>query len=302
MANALDLIAIHDSSMKLHHQFVTVNQYRLHVVTAGPRDGQPVFLLHGFPEFWYGWHNQIAFLAEKGFRVIVPDQRGYNLSDKPKQVAAYHLDHLVDDVIALIDHFGFAKVFLAGHDWGAVVGWWLATKFPGRLYKLAILNVPYPSVAGKLIMNGDWRQLVKSWYVFFFQLPLIPELLMRALNRRSVLLLEVSSLRNTFSEDDYQRYFEALHRPGALRGMLNWYRALRLSIREIPEPEPNVILLPTLILWGEKDVALNKELAEMSAEMCANGRLQFFPSASHWVQHDAAEAVNEALLHFFTPQ
>lgn len=285
--------------MNIEHQFVNVNQIHLHVVSAGPQDGAPVFLLHGFPDFWYGWHKQIAFLANRGFRVVVPDQRGYHLSDKPKGVQAYHLDHLVSDVVALIDHFGYDKVFLVGHDWGAVVSWWLVTRFSERLRKLAILNVPFPSITGQQILNGNWRQLLKSWYIIFFQLPLLPELVLRWTNRRSIRMLEMSSNPGTFTAVEYGRFLRALHQPGALTSMLNWYRALRLTMQSMPTPRPNMILLPTLILWGENDIALDRELAERSLDLCANGRLQFYPNASHWVQHDEAEAVNQELLYFF---
>jgi pimeloyl-ACP methyl ester carboxylesterase len=132
--------------MELEHDYVQTNEIRLHVVQAGPRSGIPIVFLHGFPEFWYGWKKQIPTLAEAGFRVIVPDQRGYNLSDKPKGIRNYRLDELVKDIVGLIDSLEYEKVNLVGHDWGAIVAWTLAYQHPKRLQRLSILNVPHPVV------------------------------------------------------------------------------------------------------------------------------------------------------------
>lgn len=284
--------------LMLEHQFIGINGITLHVVTAGPKNGPPVILLHGFPDFWFGWHRQIKFLAENGYRVIVPDQRGYNLSDKPKGIRPYHLDCLVHDIVGLIDYFGQARLYLVGHDWGAVVSWWLATRYPERLKKLVILNVPYISVAEQAAREGNWRQFLKSWYFFFFQIPWIPELLLRTMNRHAPLLLEMSSHPTTFNAAEKARFLKALQQPGALTGMVNWYRALRLVRGQLPCPMPGMIEVPTLILWGEQDVALEKVLAEKSLEVCQNGRLIFFPEATHWVHHDESDAVNNHLLNF----
>ncbi len=158
--------------------FITANGIKLHVQTDGPENGTSVVLLHGFPEFWYGWRRQIPALVEAGFRVIVPDQRGYNLSDKPKGVAAYDVDVLARDVIGLLDHFGIQKARLVGHDWGAVVAWTVALQHPDRLEKLAILNVPHPDVMTRFVL-GNPAQRKKSWYVFFFQLPFVEWILSR---------------------------------------------------------------------------------------------------------------------------
>ncbi len=155
----------------------------LHAVAAGPKDGPVVILLHGFPEFWYGWHRQIEPLAAAGFRVIVPDQRGYNLSSKPSGVAAYALTELVSDVIAIADQLGQEKVFLAGHDWGAAVAWGTALLHPQRIAKLVVLNVPHPSVMRKFLSTRP-RQFFRSWYMFFFQLPWLPEAVFSAFNFR----------------------------------------------------------------------------------------------------------------------
>lgn len=281
------------------HEFVRTNGVTLHVVIAGPESGEPVILLHGFPEFWGGWRHQIDFLAQNGFRVIVPDQRGYNLSEKPRGVANYDIDLLAADIIGLIDYFGYEKVYLAGHDWGAAVAWWMAAHSPERLNKLAILNVPYPTILGHELRKGNWQQLKKSWYVFFFQLPGIAEWAMRFSTRSDTNnLLRLSSKRDTFSDADLETYRAAWRQPGAWTGMLNWYRAfVRKGVKGLPEPPR--IQVPTLILWGERDAALGKELAEKSLAVCENGRLHFYPKATHWLQHDEPEAVNQQLLSFF---
>lgn len=285
------------------HHFIQTNGITLHVVMAGPADGQPIILLHGFPEAWFGWRKQIMALAGQGFRVIAPDQRGYNLSDKPRGMAAYHLDNLARDVIGLIDGLGYQDVNLAGHDWGGVVGWWLAAQFPQRLRKLAILNVPFPTVAVEAVRAGNKAQRRKSWYVLAFQLPWLAERGFRQQNvgeGRNILLR--TSHKTTFSPVELLVYEHAWEKPGAVTGMINWYRANLRTFLTMPHPPPGSIQTPVLMLWGEQDRALGKELAPPSIEMCKDGRLHFFPDASHWLQHDEVEAVNRYLGEFFSTE
>ena len=161
---------------RYHHELVSVNGTLLHVVMAGPEDGELVVLLHGFPEFWYGWRNQIDPLAEAGYRVLIPDQRGYNQSEKPKSLDAYSIDQLVGDINALIRWTGREQAYVIGHDWGAMVAWWLALLFPHRVKKLGILNVPHPKIFAKTIRSNP-RQLFRSTYAMFFQIPWLPEAL-----------------------------------------------------------------------------------------------------------------------------
>src|SRR5215470_8953475 len=179
---------------------------RLHAMTAGPADGPVVVLLHGFPEFWYGWRRQIAPLADAGFRVVIPDQRGYNLSSKPTGVGSYAVGHLASDVIAIADHVGRERIFLAGHDWGAAVAWSAALLHPDRIAKLATLNVPHPSVMRRFL-SRNLRQVRRSWYMFCLQLPWLPEAVFRVHGFKigtSALLR--SSRPGTFSEEDLQQY------------------------------------------------------------------------------------------------
>jgi epoxide hydrolase 4 len=269
---------------------------RLHAIAAGPHDGPVVVLLHGFPEFWYGWLRQIESLAAAGFRVIVPDQRGYNLSSKPSGVAAYALPELVSDVVAIADQLGRQKIFLAGHDWGAAVAWSAALLYPQRIAKLGVLNVPHPSVMRKFLSTRP-RQLLRSWYMFFFQLPWLPEAVFSAFNFRigSQALLR-SSRPGTFSAEDLAQYRAAWSQPGALTGMINWYRAL---FRARIKFSDKIVRVPTRILWGERDAFLLAEMARESLRYCTNAELFTFANATHWLQHEEAARVSELLIDFF---
>jgi pimeloyl-ACP methyl ester carboxylesterase len=256
--------------------------------------------LHGFPEFSYGWRRQIPALTAAGYRVIVPDQRGYNLSDKPKGIAAYDVEVLARDVIGLLDHFGIQKVRLVGHDWGAVVAWTVAIQFPERVEKLAILNVPHPDVMTRFVL-GNSVQRKKSWYVFFFQIPILVEWILRRKNFEALAkMLIQSGRRGTFTEADMLEYKKAWSQPGALTGMLNWYRAaFRRGVgAAFVRFEPRRVTVPTLMLWGRRDVALSFEMAQPSIELCERGELVSFDRATHWVQHDAADEVNQKLIEF----
>jgi pimeloyl-ACP methyl ester carboxylesterase len=280
-------------------ELIATNGIRLHVVTAGDPKGRPVVLLHGFPEFWYGWRHQIPALAEAGFRVIVPDQRGYNLSDKPRGVRAYRMEALVSDVLGLLDHYGCEKAALAGHDWGAAVAWSLAIAFPQRVGRLAILNVPHPAVMWDFIRRSP-VQMLKSWYIAFFQIPGLADRLL-GLNdyAAAVRMLTASGRRGTFSAAELDEYKKAWSRPGALTASLNWYRAI---LRDRPAAAADQrVHVPVLVLWGKKDVALSAGMAARSLELCDDGRLVYFENASHWVQHDEAQQVNRELIEFFLP-
>jgi pimeloyl-ACP methyl ester carboxylesterase len=268
----------------------------LHALAAGPKDGPVAVLLHGFPEFWYGWHKPTEALAEAGFRVIVPDQRGYNLSGKPRRVASYALSELVSDVIAIADQLGQKKILLAGHDWGAAVAWSTAVWHPERIAKLAIVNVPHPSVLRRFL-NTRPRQMLRSWYIFFFQIPWLPETLFSAfdfcLARRALVR---SSRRGTFSAEDLAQYRTAWSQPGALTAMINWYRA---AVRYRARFRDPTVRVPTRILWGERDKFLISEMARASLGHCTHGELFPFPDATHWLPHEEPARVSELLIEFF---
>jgi pimeloyl-ACP methyl ester carboxylesterase/2-polyprenyl-6-methoxyphenol hydroxylase-like FAD-dependent oxidoreductase len=278
------------------HRSADLGEVRLHYVELGR--GPLVVLLHGFPEHWYSWRYQIPALAAAGFRVVAPDLRGYNTSSKPSGVDAYGIDRLAGDVAALIRHLGAERAHVVGHDWGAAVAWYFAMHHADLLDRLAIMNVPHPARFAQGIRS--WRQLLRSWYIFFFQLPWLPEALMRAGGYALPRLIFRHDPRRpgAFEPHELERYVAALDQPGALTAMINYYRALvRQAPRRLGEPVP-VIAAPTLVIWGLRDLALGPELAEPDRALVPNLRVERFPDASHWVQVDRPAEVNRLLLEF----
>ena len=255
-----------------------------------------MLLLHGFPEFWYGWRSQIPTLSAAGYRLWVPDQRGYNRSEKPDRVADYAVNVLARDAVALIDAAGRERAVLIGHDWGAAVGWQVALRAPERLTALVILNVPHPRVMQRYLRHS-LDQLRRSAYIGFFQLPWLPEWVLG--RRKGAMLakaMETSSLPNTFTTPEMDRYREAWGQPGALTAMLNWYRAA-VRVRT-PPAETETVPVSTLVLWGAKDRFLDRAMARPSAERCAQGELTMIEDATHWVHHERPQQVNAHILKF----
>jgi pimeloyl-ACP methyl ester carboxylesterase len=282
--------------VNLEDTYLSTNDIRLHVIQAGPADSSLVVLLHGFPEFWYGWRRQINPLAQAGFRVVAPDQRGYNLSDKPKGVKAYRLEELSRDVVGLLDSLGRQTCCLVGHDWGAAVAWNVALAYPHRVERLVIMNVPHPAVMMRFLRKS-LRQMLKNWYIGFFQLPGLADWLLGAQDcAGAARLLTGSGKPGTFTPEDLEEYKRAWSQPAALTSMLHWYRAL-LGYPPLM-PADKRLHMPVLVLWGKQDVALSHEMAQPSIDLCDRGQLIFFDEASHWVQHDEAEKVNQHLLEF----
>ena len=276
------------------------NGIALHVVLAGPARGKPLVFLHGFPEFWFAWRQQIDHFVSSGYRVIIPDQRGYNLSDKPAGIASYSIDLLAKDVVGVLDTVTDSKAFIVGHDWGAGVTWYLAAQYSERVSRAAMLSVPHPRIFMKnLILNP--AQLRRSWYLLFFQLPWVPE---RILQRRDWALL-VRVLRNTslpgvFSDHDLEQYKKSWAKKGALTAMLNWYRAALLRPSELAlDPEASRVKVPTLLIWGRNDQFVGEGLARESLQYCDDGHLEMFETATHWVQHEKPAQVNTLLSQFF---
>lgn len=275
----------------VHHR---VNGITLHAVEAGPPDGPLVLLLHGFPEFWWGWRRQIGPLAAAGLRVVAPDLRGYNLSDKPPGIDAYAPDTLAADVLGLMDAYGRTKARVVGHDWGGIVAWWTAAKHPGRVERLAILNAPHPDAWSRRVRRSP-GQALRSTYAALFQLPRLPELMLRADGFAALRRALTGSARpDAFRPGELDRYVEAWSQPGALTAMLNYYRALRRRPRA---PLPR-IAPPALVLWGAHDVALQRALAREGLALCDRGGGVFLERATHWVHLEEPEAVNAALAAF----
>jgi pimeloyl-ACP methyl ester carboxylesterase len=279
--------------MTIDFRLISTNGIRLHTALTGPENGPPVVLLHGFPEAWFGWEHQIQPLAEAGFRVIVPDQRGYNLSDKPQGVANYRMDILVDDVLGLAETLGYDHFHLAGHDFGAMVSWNLAMRDPGWIKRLAIANVPHPAVMGRYLRTHA-TQMLKSWYAIFFQLPGLPERIVK-LNKWRFL---ISAMPDDFTEETRNRYRQAWAQPNAMTSMINWYRA---SIRQMGTSSLSPrIQVPTLILWGKQDPHLSYEMAPLSLDLCEDGQLITFEEATHWVLYDEPEETSRLLVEHFS--
>jgi epoxide hydrolase 4 len=288
------------ADLDLRQSYADLSEVRLHYVEAGPGDGRAVVLLHGFPDFWYSWRHQIPALAAAGLRVIAPDMRGYNLSSKPAGISAYAPRRLAADVRDLIRERGAERACLAGHDWGAAVAWLVAMAHPEVVERLAILNVPHPRRMLEELRRPS-RQLVKSWYMFFFQLPWLPERAVRAGDWWGFRYgFEHDARPGAFTPADIDRYREAWCQPGAAAATINYYRASMRRPSGRREPSVRPITAPTLIIWGERDRYLSSKLAEPSrADVPGLERVVRLPQASHWVQHDFPDRVSELLVGFF---
>jgi pimeloyl-ACP methyl ester carboxylesterase len=274
---------------------MTVNGVRLHVVEAG--SGPPVVLLHGFPEFWYSWRHQLRALAAAGYRAVAPDLRGYNLSDKPPGVRSYRPGELVADVAGLIEQLGAGPAVVVGHDWGGVIAWLLVMRRPELVRGVVAMNAPHPATFMQELPHA--RQLLRSWYMFFFQLPWLPEAVLQ--------FQRFGIVRNTlrwqpvrgeaFTPNNIERYREALSRPGALTAAINYYRAA-FRFRHEGERSFRPVRGPALVIWGERDAYLNRHVLDGLPTWAPDARLARLPNASHWVQNDAADEVNRLLVQF----
>lgn len=281
---------------KINFDYAQVGGVRLHYATAGTGD-RLVILLHGFPEFWYSWRHQIVALSED-YTVVAPDMRGCNLSDKPKETSAYDIEKVADDIIGLIHHFGREEAAVIGHDWGASVAWNIAVKHPEVLWKVGALQTPPPSVLRK---NMSFQQLLASWYMFFFQIPKLPEWLL-SLNDYEGLangLKNSTVQKDVFTEENIREFKKAWREDFALTAMLNYYRAnfyRRFISRTHETPK---IKVPTLFIFAEQDKAILRETVTGVGEAIDAPFEEFFiPSSGHWVQQEEPETVTEILKDF----
>jgi pimeloyl-ACP methyl ester carboxylesterase len=292
----------------IRHGYATVNGVRLHYAESGGGDDL-VILLHGFPEFWYSWRHQLDELG-KHFHVVAPDLRGYNLSDKPARVEDYRVDVIANDVVGLIDHFEAHKAAVVGHDWGASVAWAVAQRHPERVSKLAVMQVP-PAAVWRA--NMSLRQLLRSWYMFFFQLPRVPEWMVSRKNLAAIDRTFTDSVgrKGSFSEADIENYKDALRQPGAINSAINYYRANvgRLTSRAPKSAGDNSSAssvardertrVPTLFIFAEQDFAiLPATVRGIANYVDAPYREVRIADSGHWVQNEAAEEVNAALIEF----
>jgi epoxide hydrolase 4 len=292
----------------LKENYVRVNGVRLHVVTAGK--GPLILFLHGFPEFWYEWKNQLPEFS-KDYLAVAPDMRGYNLSDKPEPLTQYKMNVLVEDIRALADHFSHQKKFvLVGHDWGGAVAWAFAIQHPDMLDKLVIVNAPHPGIFGRLLAS-DSAQQQASQYMLMFRSPQAEQNL--AANDYALLVrivLETGLKNGVFSEDDKQAYIKAWSQPGALTGGLNYYRANEVgppaSGQTVSEAHGNfavdpsnlTVKVPTLVIWGEKDTALLVQNLDGLEKFVPQLTIKRIADGFHWVIHEKRAEVSAAIRDF----
>ena len=305
-----------DDPKEWRHETADINGVNLHYVTVDPDpaatahptgDAPLVLLLHGFPEFWYAWRHQLTPLAQVGYRVVAPDLRGYNRSSQPDGVDSYRMAELVADVRGLIETQGTPQATVVGHDWGGAIAWEVAHREPALVRQLAILNAPHPEAYRRALRTSP-EQLLKSWYVFAFQVPWVPEQLLAA---GEYALLEAAltdtARPDAFSDAEVARYKAAMARTDSLSGPVNYYRAIaRQTIEDglrslVPgddESRETTVDVPTLVVWGEQDRALSVRLLDNLGRWVPDLRVARLPTASHWVQADAPDRVTEELLAF----
>lgn len=296
------------SDLDVSHRFATTNGLRMHYVEKGAPGRPLVLLLHGFPDFWWSWRHQIDPLVEAGFRVVAPDQRGYGDTDKH---GPYDLDTLVTDVVGLIEALGEERAIVVGHDWGGAVAWHLAATRPERCARLAILNSPHPVVFQRALRSPE--QLRKSWYMFAFQLPVIPELLLtRDRASRVAAAFRASAVdRSHLDDESLAPYRDAILKPGAASGMVGWYRASMRgalkraalsAIGRAPGGSYPIIEAETLLLWALDDFALGYDQCVPGTERFVRDlEVRTLERCGHFLQTEAPERVNAHLLEFLGP-
>jgi pimeloyl-ACP methyl ester carboxylesterase len=275
---------------------VAANGLQFEVFEAG-EGGRLALLLHGFPQHAVSWHHQVPFLAGLGYRVWSVNQRGYGETSRPQRREDYALDQLTGDIAGLIDASGAASVTLIGHDWGALVAWTFAIRRIRPLARLVIINVPHPLCFRREL--ATWSQRRKSWYAGFFQLPMLPELMLSAAGGGLLVKMLRNGARNrdAFPDEVLEIYRANVSAPGAATAMLNWYRAAGrhvLAARDLDTP----IETPTLVIWGEQDVALGLPCLDGTDRYVRDLRIERLPGVSHWAQEDAPQEVNRLLAEF----
>ncbi len=287
-----------DNDGQVSTEFVEANGLTFEVDKCGSGDTLAL-CLHGFPELNFSWRYQLPMLAEAGYEAWAPNMRGYGASSRPLGVASYHIDRLMDDVAGLIDASGKESVVLIAHDWGAIIAWQFAMEKRRKLEKLVICNVPHPGPLQKALRKG-FAQIRKSWYVLFFQIPRLPEFLLGLGGARAIGKMIVNSSENPsmFPPEVIDVFRRNARRPGALTAMLNYYRAMLRGRRAVAARGMPVIDVPTLMIWGEEDIALTRESTYGTGEYVSDFRIRYLPGVSHWVNQEAPEPVNAMIRAF----
>jgi epoxide hydrolase 4 len=275
--------------------YLVSNGVRLHYVTQG--EGPLMLMLHGFPEFWYSWRHQIPEFA-KDHKVVALDLRGYNDSDKPKETTAYQMQELVKDVEGAVRVLGYDRCVLVGHDWGGAIAWQVAYAAPRLIERLIVLNLPHPAKFTQGIRTP--QQLLRSWYIFFFQLPFLPELVLQANDYQLVAeaFSRMAIDKSAFTATDLAAYKHAAAKPGALTAMINYYRNLLQP--GLMQQSWSKLTVPTLLIWGEQDTALGIELTYGTEAYVEDLAIRYIPNCSHWVQQEQPALVNQYMREFLT--
>jgi len=270
------------------------NGVKLHYITQG--EGKLMLMLHGFPEFWYSWRHQIPEFASD-YKVVALDLRGYNDSDKPKDVSAYQISELVNDIKGVIQGLGYESCILVGHDWGGMIAWYVAYTYPERVDQLIVMNIPHPAKFTEAFRSNP-QQLLRSWYIFFFQLPLLPEWLFQWDDYRLIAssFIDMAIDKRAFSEADLNAYKDAAAKRGAITAMINYYRNLFPGLWH--QRQWDVLPIPTLMIWGENDTALGKELTYNTKDYVPDLQIRYIPNCSHWVQQEQPQLVNQYMREF----
>ncbi len=278
------------------HGTLMTNGIRMHYVTQG--EGPLVLLLHGFPEFWYSWRFQIPVLAQQGYRVVAPDLRGYNETDKPE--SGYDIPTLLRDIAGLIDGLGEERAIIIGHDWGGVLAWQFAIDYPQMTRRLIVLNAPHPHAMLRELRKP--AQLRKSWYIFFFQLPWLPEyaLARNHANEIGRMLRGAALQKEAFPRSETAKYQEAMSKPGAIKAALAYYRQLFRQGPRAYRRRNLQVEAPTLLIWGEQDIALDIALTRDLDPWVPRLRVKYLPDSGHWVQQEQPEKVNQYILEFLS--
>ncbi|MGB3492950.1 MAG: alpha/beta hydrolase [Elainellaceae cyanobacterium] len=279
----------------VNHTHVTTNGIRLHCVEQG--EGSLMLMLHGFPEFWYSWRHQIREFSSS-YKVVAPDLRGYNDSEKPAQVSDYQMSVLVEDVKGLIDAYACDRCILVGHDWGGAIAWQTAYAYPELIDQLIVMNLPHPAKFFEGLQTP--QQLLRSWYIFFFQLPAMPEWAIAWNDYELIEKIFKGTAVNpdAFSREDINAFKDAAAKRGALTAMVNYYRNI-LRADTIRKDWP-VLSIPTLMIWGEDDTALGLELTHGTDRYVEDLTLQYIPNCSHWVQQEQPDQVNQYMRDFLS--
>ena len=283
---------------EIEENYIEVNGVKLHTIIIGT--GEPLILLHGFPEFWYCWKDVIPGLKDK-YKLIIPDMRGYNLSDKPEGVENYSLKILVDDIKILSEKLKLGKFYLAGHDWGGVVAWGFGEKYPELLKKLIILNAPHPLIFNNLLMKKrDKKQVKASGYIFRFLQPDGEKILFeKDFQALKFAVFGMATNKNAFNEFDKEKYVEAWAQPGAITAGVNYYRASAVN-PSVAGDWNGIINVPTLVIHGMKDMALTPKILEGLEEYVKELKVVRIENASHWVLVDDPELVISSILEFIS--